>query len=162
MEQILTHLLSGSCVTLISGRTQTVFSLAEAVANGFIREKRPRVIALEQSLIDHTLRFGGTFDGVLEIDGEFWVVDWKSSNQLADDFKEQVAAYIHLWGLQHPEMKIAGGIIVRVDKKAATPYLEVVYYRGAQAYFPSFKRKLDAWWAANAPKEEPTTWEYSN
>lgn len=143
--------------------------MAEAVANGFIRAKNPRVIALEQSLIDRKLRFGGTFDGVLLIDGEYWVVDWKTSGSLADDFKEQLAAYIHLWGLEHPEMEIAGGIIVRVDKKALTPWLEVVYYRGAQAYFPSFKRKLDAWWANSDAENEAANlrkrgdeWELSN
>lgn len=145
--QILTHLSSGTSVILRSGKPQIAFPLAEAVVNGFIREKRPTTLALEQSLLDEDLRFGGTFDGVFAIDGAIWVVDWKTSNQISEDYKEQLAAYAHMWNKAHPDQPVDDGVIVRVDKNARTPYLEIVYYKHISAYFPAFKRKLDAWWA---------------
>ncbi len=66
----------------------------------WLNTKRPTVLAVEAFLIHETLGYGGTCDLIAEIDGEVWILDWKSSKSVAwpdgrvyDEMKLQLSAY---------------------------------------------------------------------
>jgi hypothetical protein len=57
-------------------------------------------IEVEAFLINETAGYGGTCDLIAEIDGETWLLDWKSSKSVAwpngnvyDEMRLQLAAY---------------------------------------------------------------------
>jgi len=54
------------------------------------------IVAQEISLVSTEYRFGGTPDAVGIIDGEYCLVDWKTSNGVYTDMLIQLAAYKHL------------------------------------------------------------------
>lgn len=66
----------------------------------WLNEHKVRPIAVEAFLINETVGFGGTCDLIAEIDGETWLLDWKSSKSVAwpsgqvyDEMRLQLAAY---------------------------------------------------------------------
>lgn len=69
-------------------------------ARTWLNERRPRILEVEAYLINEAVGFGGTCDLIAEIDGETWLLDWKSSKSVADskgkvwsDLRLQLAAY---------------------------------------------------------------------
>lgn len=69
-------------------------------ARAWLNEKGVKPIEVEAFLIHETLGYGGTCDLIAEIDGEVWLLDWKTSKSVADakgkvysDLKLQLAAY---------------------------------------------------------------------
>lgn len=69
----------------------------------FYKNFKPRVIAIEESLVSPDLGFGGTLDLVCEINGEVWYIDYKSGNAIYKSHKIQGAAYQKLWNGQRKE-----------------------------------------------------------
>lgn len=66
-------------------------------------------LAVEAFLIHETLGYGGTCDLIAEIDGETWLLDWKSSKSVAwpdgrvyDEMRLQLAAYARAEFIAHP------------------------------------------------------------
>jgi hypothetical protein len=66
----------------------------QAVNHGF------RILEVEAFLIHRTLGYGGTLDLIAEIDGEVWLLDWKTGKSVAwpsgevyRDLRLQLAAY---------------------------------------------------------------------
>lgn len=57
----------------------------------FMGAYKPKVIATEQRLACDL--YAGTIDFVCEINGELWVIDWKTTNQLMPQVALQTAAY---------------------------------------------------------------------
>lgn len=79
---------------------------AEAVAGARVwlnqqaLEHALRPVAIEAYLLNTSLGYGGTLDLVAEIDGEVWLLDWKTGNSVATpdgkvyrDHRLQLAAY---------------------------------------------------------------------
>lgn len=69
-------------------------------ARAWLNEKRPRPLEVEAFLIHESLGYGGTCDLIAELDGEIWLLDWKSSKSVAwpngkvyDEMRLQLAAY---------------------------------------------------------------------
>jgi hypothetical protein len=63
---------------------------------------RVRPLEVEAIVIHETLGYGGTCDLVAELDGEVWLLDWKTSKTVAwpdgrvyDEMRLQLAAYAH-------------------------------------------------------------------
>lgn len=61
-----------------------------------------RSLEIESYVINPTLGYGGTVDLIAEIDGEVWLLDWKSGASVAwpngrvyDEMRLQLAAYAH-------------------------------------------------------------------
>lgn len=67
---------------------------------------KPKVLINEVSFCSDNLKFGGTIDLVCEINGERWLIDFKSSNAIYTSYELQVAAYAKLWNEQNPDYKI--------------------------------------------------------
>ncbi len=58
---------------------------------------KPETIAIEISLADTGLGFGGTLDYICRINGEVWLLDWKSGGSIYKGNKIQISAYKELW-----------------------------------------------------------------
>jgi len=56
-----------------------------------------QVISVEQSIVCDTMRAGGTIDLVCKINGQIWLVDFKTSNALRRTHDMQQAAYVEMW-----------------------------------------------------------------
>ncbi len=67
---------------------------------------KPQTLAQELSVLDEELGFGGTIDRVCVINGEIWMIDYKSSKYIWKSHFLQVASYIALWNRMYPEFKI--------------------------------------------------------
>lgn len=69
-------------------------------ARTWLNETKVKPLEVEAFLIHETLGYGGTCDLIAEIDGEVWLLDWKSSKSVAwpdgrvyDEMRLQLAAY---------------------------------------------------------------------
>jgi len=67
------------------------------------------IVDQEMLLVSEEYRFGGTPDAIGRVNGELCLVDWKTSNGVYLDFLLQLAAYKHLWEVNHPDMPLTGG-----------------------------------------------------
>jgi hypothetical protein len=75
---------------------------AVAGARAWLNAMRVRPLEVEAIVIHETLGYGGTCDLVAELDGEVWLLDWKTSKTVAwpdgrvyDEMRLQLAAYAH-------------------------------------------------------------------
>ena len=69
-------------------------------ARTWLNEAKVKPLEVEAFLIHKTLGYGGTCDLIAEMDGETWILDWKSSKSVAwpdgrvyDEMRLQLAAY---------------------------------------------------------------------
>lgn len=69
-------------------------------ARAWLNEHALRPLEIEAFLIHETLGYGGTCDLIAELDGEVWLLDWKTSKSVAnaagrvyEDMRLQLAAY---------------------------------------------------------------------
>ena len=69
-------------------------------ARAWLNQTGVKPLEVEAFLIHETLGYGGTCDLIAEIDGETWLLDWKSSKSVAwpdgrvyDEMRLQLAAY---------------------------------------------------------------------
>jgi len=81
---------------------------AIAGARTWLNEHVVRPIEAEAFLINETLGYGGTCDLIAEVDGEVWLLDWKTSKSVAwpdgrvyDEMRLQLAAYANAEFIAH-------------------------------------------------------------
>lgn len=67
---------------------------------------KPEVYINEVSFCSEQLGFGGTIDLVCKINGQVWLIDFKSSNAIYTSYELQIAAYAKLWNEVNPDYKI--------------------------------------------------------
>jgi len=73
----------------------------------------------EVSLTCDCHQTGGTLDTIL-VQGKRSLGDWKTSNSIYMDYLIQLAAYKHLWEVNHPDQPIEGGFhLLRFSKESA-------------------------------------------
>lgn len=58
---------------------------------------KPKIVAHELSLCSPELGYGGTLDEVSILNGELWLIDYKSSNAIYKTYELQQAAYARMW-----------------------------------------------------------------
>ena len=76
-----------------------------------------KTIASERQLVSETYRFGGALDWVVKNGDAIWLVDFKSSKDIYEEMRYQLAAYEQLWNENHPDQKISRCHIVRLGKE---------------------------------------------
>lgn len=81
--------------------------------NDILKNNTMDIIALEKEL--SCPYFGGTLDGLLKINNEVYLIDFKTSNHISYKYFLQLAAYKYMLSLQGIELN--GCIILQVDKK---------------------------------------------
>lgn len=84
--------------------------------------------ATEVNLVSKTHRFGGTFDAVGLIEGERYVLDWKTSAKVYKDHLIQAAAYCILWNENNQSIPVSRFVVVRLDKKTGKFHLREEHF----------------------------------
>lgn len=72
----------------------------------FWRSVNPELIETEMQIISHKLKIGGTIDIVCRINGQVWLIDTKTSNNIYTTHELQLAAYATMWNELHKDMPI--------------------------------------------------------
>ena len=63
----------------------------------FFQKHKPTVIAAEEFTFSDKYKYAGTADLIVEMDGERWLLDVKTSNNLHRSYDLQLAAYAKAW-----------------------------------------------------------------
>ena len=79
---------------------------------------KPEIIVHEFSFASDELGYGGTIDMVCKINGEIWLIDYKSGNAIYESHFLQISAYIKAWELLNPQYPIQHAGLLHL--KAAT------------------------------------------
>jgi hypothetical protein len=66
-------------------------------ANDFFKKHNPKVLGSEIHVFSDKYEYAGTIDLILEINGEIWIIDIKTSNTLPKVYHYQTAAYAMAW-----------------------------------------------------------------
>ncbi len=72
----------------------------------FWKTYKPELIATEWGGASTTLGYGGTLDVICKFRDEVWLIDFKTSNAIYNQYELQVAAYRQLWNELVPEQRI--------------------------------------------------------
>lgn len=157
-----------------ANRGSDVHALAEALSRGqevpipeeiapyldafqaWRREWTPRYIAAEEMVCSLRYGYAGTLDAIVEIAGETWLVDYKTSKGVYPDTALQLAAYAHADFIGRP------GIAHKFRLPKATQYAVLHLTRDGYEFIPfdvtadTFKAFLaarDLWaWREGAAK----------
>lgn len=96
-------------------------SLAENALNAYLTWEKGYSIeyyGTEVPLVSEKYQFGGTIDGIAIQNGQFYIVDFKTSNKIYPDYLIQLAAYKGLWEENNPDKLIEGGFhLLRISKQ---------------------------------------------
>jgi len=58
---------------------------------------KPKIVASELHIFSDTHKIAGTVDAVVEMNGELWIIDFKTSNSLHTSYELQLSAYAQCW-----------------------------------------------------------------
>lgn len=78
-------------------------NLPDAVQNGFLafleweEKHKARWLASELQLFNTEVGYAGTCDAILEMNGNIYLVDFKTSKAVYDEYKDQIAAYLQAY-----------------------------------------------------------------
>jgi ATP-dependent exoDNAse (exonuclease V) beta subunit len=64
----------------------------------WVEKNQPRFIKQEETLVDHELKIAGTYDGLAEINGKIYLIDFKTNKEgrLFPEVELQLSAYLHM------------------------------------------------------------------
>lgn len=77
----------------------------------FWQKTKPTLIESENHLFSDTHKIAGTCDIVAEIDGELWLIDIKTSNNIHSSYELQIAAYVTCWNETYDRKINRGGVL---------------------------------------------------
>jgi hypothetical protein len=101
--------------TPLMGKAQKAFNAFKT----WERQTSLKIVATEESMTCGCHRFGGTLDAIGQIDNQLCLIDFKTSNAIYQDMLYQLAAYRHLWEINHPDLLLTGGFhLIRFSKTA--------------------------------------------
>jgi hypothetical protein len=134
---------------------------------------KPIVIASEVKIVSDIYKVGGTIDLVCEINGEIWLLDFKTSNYLHDTYDLQIAAYAMMWNSIFPKYPIKRtGIIhlkaaVKGPDKTKKGHIQGrgwKLYESEKHYGDNFKvfRHVQQMWEWKNPTYKPANYYYSD
>lgn len=69
----------------------------------FLTATQAKAVLVEQTVWNDTLGYAGSFDAVLEIDGQNIIVDWKTSRSIYPETALQLCAYANADGVMHAD-----------------------------------------------------------
>jgi hypothetical protein len=124
----------------------------------FFTLHKPDIIVHEFSFACDELGYGGTIDMICKINGEIWLIDYKSGNAVYDSHFLQLAAYIKAWELLNPQYKIAKTGILHLKAATRKTVDGKIQGQGWQLQesensidddFEYFKYCQKLWWKAN-------------
>lgn len=77
----------------------------------FWNTHEPELIQGELECVSDELQLGGTIDLICKIEGELWLIDFKSSNYIYKSHYLQISAYAEMWNEKFPEKIQRTGIL---------------------------------------------------
>jgi hypothetical protein len=118
-------------------------------------------VATEIQLVNEEYRYGGTIDLIAERNnGDFVLLDFKTSKKISDSYWRQAAGYAQLWnsnkheGIRSPHHHIKDHAIVRIGKEEEGDF-EVVWREDLSKEWEVFQRQVDLYWALKNAKPAP-------
>ena len=93
----------------------------------FFKKHKPTVIAAEEFTFSHKGKYAGTADLIVEMDGEIWLLDVKTSNNLHRSYNLQLAAYAKAWEEMFGQKIERTGILWLKSSKRSESKKEGVY-----------------------------------
>lgn len=107
------------------------------------KQYKPKMVWLERTLHSKTHRYAGRSDGLVEIDGELWVIDWKTSEKPQDKHLMQLSAYIK--ALEEMDgITVKGGMVVALGAKTKQGYsVSTIEGDDVEHYFEGFLKLKD-------------------
>ena len=100
-------------------------NIPDEVQNGFIafleweKENQVEWLASELIVCDEQIGYTGTLDAIARIKGEIYVIDFKSSKAIYDEYLLQLFAYFNAYNQNGKEATKCG--ILRLDKETGVP-----------------------------------------
>lgn len=135
----------------------------------FFQKNKPEIIAHEFSFASDELGYGGTIDMVCRINGQVWLIDYKSGNAVYESHFLQIAAYAKAWNLLNPQHKVerAGILHLKALTRGEDKKGEVIQGKGWKLEesenidndFEYFQYCQKLWHRAN-PNAKPKIQEY--
>lgn len=104
-------------------------------------------VAIEPHLKNEDLKIHGTADMIVRLNHTpgLWVGDWKTSAAKSETHPIQLAIYKSCWDYEHPDQKLEGGFIARVDKKSKKLGVKQDVYVNLQQYYPVVRALREIW-----------------
>ena len=133
------------------------------------------VVATEIQLVNEAFRYGGTIDLIAKHkNGDYVLLDFKTSKKISDSYWRQAAGYSALWNCNQEEYgqwiafepvgvlkvkekgykQIQSVAIVRIGKEEEGDF-EVVWREDLSKEWEVFQKQVDLYWAMKAAKPEP-------
>lgn len=113
-------------------------------ANWF-NEVKPTII--DREFVVWGEGYAGTIDLLCEIDGQKWIIDFKTSKSIFDEHKLQVAAYKYAYGSPTDAIKIAILQVGYSQNKKGFKFTEI---ENPETHFEDFKSAQYIWARKNA------------
>ncbi|MCL2480149.1 MAG: hypothetical protein FWF38_00405 [Spirochaetaceae bacterium] len=101
--------------------------LSEGVQNGFLAflewESKNHVVweKSEVEIVSTKYGYAGTADAIAVINGHRYLIDFKTSKAVYDEYRMQLAAYLLGWNEENPNEKIDNAAVLRLDKETGEP-----------------------------------------
>ena len=118
----------------------------------FRKAHKPTIIEVEANLVDSVLGYAGTLDRVLELKGETWIIDIKTSAAVYDHYELQLIAYWNLYRTlrkipDHQALNIRLGVLWLSAKTRTDGKGDAVQGKGWQLVevSNSKERLMDLW-----------------
>jgi hypothetical protein len=128
-----------------------------------------KVLAVEQKVVNEDEWYAGRFDALLEVDGEIWLIDFKTGASFYPEWGMQLAAYAEAWDnkvnayLGTPISAYIDRIkVLRLDKKTLRAHWKE--YGGEKDtlsrddYMTAFQGLRDAFYILKAKKAVKQSW----
>jgi genome maintenance exonuclease 1 len=111
----------------------------------FWKQVKPTLIESEIHLFSDEAKIAGTCDLVLEVDGEIWILDIKTSNSLHTSQDLQIAAYAKMWNETFEEKVVRAGILwLKSSKRGPDKSGKKIQGKGWEVYESS--RSIEENW----------------
>ena len=75
----------------------------------------------ELTVFNTVIGYSGTFDAIAVVNGVRYLVDFKTSKAIYDEYKYQLAAYRAAYNLMHPDKAVDYVAVLRLDKITGEP-----------------------------------------
>lgn len=115
VHQAIENYLNGETITWIDDYGNAKYSLLVwrmiLKFHDFWTTMKPTLLESEIHLVSDKYQIAGTCDLVLEIDGETWLLDIKTSNSVHTSYDLQVSAYVKCWNENYDTKVDKAGIL---------------------------------------------------
>lgn len=88
---------------------------------------RPQFESTEQKVFSMKYEIAGTYDALGIINGKRYMMDWKTSKDIFEDYPLQAAAYYVAFKEMHPEVQIDGLLILSLRNKSKEGWKAAIF-----------------------------------